>query len=357
MEAQFTIEPKTNQDFQLKPVRDTSASENNSSILPIPGTLQSERNTISNPTRFPDKPFIEANTQGIGLLNLTNDCVIPVFSKDNERTIAHQEFIEIAQECISKAFPKQTISLPEIRVSHQIKGRTPEAIHKNAKDLSDSERTQYFERMAFIIRVPCIQEFINGNELALTIGGVRSYNQENLYNKKSMERFKFFIGFQNKVCCNLCIWSDGLVDDMRVASYQELESKISSVIYSYKAEEHLEQMKMLTEHSLTEKQFAQMVGRARMYQHLPKAEKSLIPGLSFTDGHLNTIVKDYYEDADFSRTESGDVNLWNVYNLFTQANKSSYIDTFLDRNVNAFDFTKGIQKALIGNGNCHWFLS
>jgi hypothetical protein len=357
MEALHTIESKIHQDFRLQPVKDESALKTNSSILPIPGTLQSEGNPDSILTKFPDKPFIEANTQEINLHSLKNDCVIPVFSKDNERTIAHQEFIEIAQECISKAFPKQTISLPEIRVSHQIKGRTPEAIHKNAKDLLDSERTQYFERMAFIIRVPGIHESINGNELALTIGGVRSYNQENLYNKKSMERFKFFIGFQNKVCCNLCIWSDGLVDDMRVASYQELQSKISSVIYSYEAEKHLDQMRVLTEHSLTEKQFAQMVGRARMYQHLPKAEKSLVPYLSFTDGHLNTIVKDYYEDGDFSRTDTGDVNLWNVYNLFTQANKSSYIDTFLDRNVNAFDFTKGIQKALIGSGDYHWFLS
>lgn len=26
---------------------------------------------------------------------------------------------------------------------------------------------------------------------------------------------------------------------------------------------------------------------------------------------------------------NGEINLWNVYNLFTQANKSSYIDTFL----------------------------
>ena len=68
-------------------------------------------------------------------------------------------------------------------------------------------------------------------------------------------------------------------------------------------------------------------------------------------------VKDYFEDDSFCRKEQGDINLWNVYNLFTQANKSSYIDTFLDRNVNAFDFTNGIKKALIGNGDYNLFLS
>ncbi|MFC4178367.1 DUF3871 family protein [Flavobacterium gossypii] len=66
-------------------------------------------------TIFPSKPFIEANTQEINLYNLKNDCVIPVFSKDNERTIAHQEFIEIAQNCASKAFPHHSFDTPEIR--------------------------------------------------------------------------------------------------------------------------------------------------------------------------------------------------------------------------------------------------
>ena len=79
--------------------------------------------------------------------------------------------------------------------------------------------------------------------------------------------------------------------------------------------------------------------------------------LNFNDSHINTMAKDYYEDQNFSRMEDGRINLWNVFNLFTQANKSSYIDTFLDRNLNAFEFTKGVQKTLNGNSSYHWFLS
>lgn len=41
------------------------------------------------------KPFIIANTTEIELEHLRNDCIIPVFSKDNEKTIAHQEFIDV----------------------------------------------------------------------------------------------------------------------------------------------------------------------------------------------------------------------------------------------------------------------
>jgi hypothetical protein len=343
MEAHILeIEPE----LQLKPVYQQS----------IPNYIEIESSINPKPLFVP-KPFIEANTSEINLTQLKNDCVIPVFSKDNERTIAHQEFIEIVQGCASRVFPHHLFDEPEVRVSHQIKGRTPDAINKQAKDLLDHERTQYFERMAFIIRIPSIVDTINGNEIALTIGGVRSYNLENLYNKKSFEKFKFFIGFQVKVCCNLAVSSDGFVEEMRVSSYQELQSKILDVLQNFNAEKQLRQMRQLSEHSLTEHQFAQLLGRTRLYQHLPKKDKLGIPALSFNDGQINTIARDYYEDASFSRNEQGDINLWDVYNLFTQANKSSYIDTFLDRNVNAFDFSNSLLKTLNGSSNYHWFLS
>lgn len=35
--------------------------------------------------------------------------------------------------------------------------------------------------MSFVIRIPSIGKNINGNKLALAIGGIRSYNLENLY--------------------------------------------------------------------------------------------------------------------------------------------------------------------------------
>ncbi len=302
-------------------------------------------------------PFIVANTIEAPLHHLKQDCIIPVFSKDNEKTIAHQEFIESVLSAISKVFPHHSISTPEIRVSHQIKGRTPDAIHLNAKDLLDHQKTIYYERMAFVINIPSIVDSINGNELTLSVGGVRSYNLENLYNKKTLEKFKFFIGFQNKVCLNMCINTDGFKEDLRVSSASELQHKVIEVMQNYNAELHLMEMKEFTQDYLSEHQFAQLIGKSRLYQHLPKSEKQKIPMLNFNDSHINTMAKDYYEDKNFCRLDDGRINLWDVYNLFTQANKSSYIDTFLDRNLNAFEFTKGIQKTLNGNLDYHWFLS
>lgn len=345
--------------FELKPVVDLSISKD----LSLSPYMENQEHTkaIQVPGGIKDtyqhKPFIEANTDDVNFHHLKNDCIIPVFSKDNEKTIAHQEFIEIVQNSAIQAFPYQSLDIPEIRVSHQIKGRTPEAIYKNAKDLLDHEKTIYYERMAFIIKLPGISDTINGNKLSLTIGGVRAYNQENLYNRKSFEKFKFFIGFQNLVCCNMCVSSDGFVSEMRVTSYQELQAKILEVIQNYQAENHLKMMRDFTNYSLTEHQFAQLIGKARLYNHLPKKLKAEIPELAFNDGHFNTIAKDYYLDDSFCKDEAGNIKLWSMYNLFTQANKSSYIDTFFERNLNAFEFNKGIQQTLNGNSDYHWFLS
>ncbi len=302
-------------------------------------------------------PFIEANTEEVSLFHLKDKCVIPVFTKDNEITLSHQEFIETALSAIGKVFPNENLDNPEIRVSHQIKGRTPDALHIAAKDLQEYQKTSYFERMAFIIRVPGITETINGNTLSLTIGGVRSYNLENLYNKKTYEKFKFFIGFQNMVCCNLCVSTDGFQSEIRALSYLDLEDKMLQVINGYNAKEHLSSMKNLLDHSLSESQFAQIIGKARLYNYLPKKEKVLLPELLLNDGHINTVAKDYYQDESFCRNVNGDISMWEFYNLLTGSNKTSYVDTFLERGVNAFSFSEGVSKALGGSSDYSWFLS
>lgn len=303
-------------------------------------------------------PFIEANTEEVSLFHLKEKCVIPVFTKDNEITLSHQEFIETALSAIGKIFPNENLDTPEIRVSHQIKGRTPDALHIAAKDLQEHQRTSYFERMAFIIRIPGITETINGNKLSLTIGGVRSYNLENLYNKKTYEKFKFFIGFQNMVCCNLCVSTDGFQSEIRAMSYLDLEDKILQVIQGYNANHHLNIMKNLVDYSLSERDFAQIIGKARLYNYLPKKEKSLIPELLLNDGHINTVAKDYYQDESFCRNTDGDISMWEFYNLLTGSNKTSYVDTFLERGVNTFSFSEGVSKALSGRDSSYsWFLS
>jgi hypothetical protein len=302
------------------------------------------------------KQFIEANTREATLQHLKSDCVIPVFSKDNEVTISHVNFIETVYDAAIKVFPRERINTPEIKVSHVIKGRTPEAVHKSVHDLLDKDKTLYYERMAFVMEVPTIHEDINGNPLNLSIGGVRAYNHENLYSKKTFEKFKVFIGFKNLVCCNLCISTDGYREEIRVMSHLELLQQVTTLLQFYNVSRHLQMMNSFRQHNLTEHQFAQMIGKTKLYQCLPPRERKLLPNLELTDSHINIIARNYYRDEAFSRDSNRAINLWNVYNLFTSSNKSSYIDTFLNRSVNATDFIGGISEALNGQNGYKWFI-
>jgi hypothetical protein len=299
--------------------------------------------------------FIEANTIKVSLEHLKNDCNIPVFAKDNETTISHFEFINTVREVLKETLEYQGDLIPDIRVSHVIKGRIPSAIGKPAKELLEEEKTIYYERMAFLFEIPEISEVVNGNKISLCIGGVRAYNQENLFSKKSIEKFKIFIGFQNKVCTNLCISTDGLIENLRVSSSLELAERTNLLFESYNRREHLDVMKKMNDYYLTENQFAHLIGKMKLYPHLDKEVKKELFPLKINDTQINSIVKDYNLDPNFSKSKDDKISLWNVYNLFTEANKSTYIDSNLERNVNAYEFINYIGN-LLKNNQSDYFL-
>ncbi|MBR5135780.1 MAG: DUF3871 family protein, partial [Rikenellaceae bacterium] len=227
----------------------------------------------------PQRHFIEANTRPVTIDHLSDDCVVPVFSKDNELTIAHQSFIEAVLGAAHRVFPHEAIDTPEIVASHVIKGRIPEAIHKPTSQLLESDKTIYYERMAFCVEIPTIYEDVAGNRLNLSIGGVRAYNHENLYARKGTERFKIFIGFKNLVCCNMCVSSDGLMDDLRVMSVQQIYDAAVQLFCRYEMTKHLSAMARLCDYTLSEHQFAQLIGKTRLYQFLPSNERRALPAM------------------------------------------------------------------------------
>lgn len=303
------------------------------------------------------KPFIEANTVEVLMSEVKNDHIIPVFVKDNEPLISHSEFIDITFDMARDVFNGEQILYPSIRTSHPIKGRIPEAKDKPANQLMDWEKTIYYERMAFIIEVPTIQDTIDGNQLSLTIGGVKAYNQDNLYSRAASEQhFKVFIGFKNRVCTNLCVWSDGFMEDLRVKNPDQLRAGIRNLLEGYNQNFHLFHLKKLAEYSITEQQFAHLVGRCRMYPHLPGHLKAEISPILFGDQQMGAVVKDFYRDGSFCRDDQGNINLWKLYNLFTGVNKSSYIDSFLERGINAFELVEQIRGGLDQKAEC-WYLN
>lgn len=312
--------------------------------------------TIEAESPFPEPSFIEANTLCSSLEELSTKHIIPVFVKENIPTISQADFITHTLGLVEEVSGKKATNL-QVRVSHPIKGRIFEARHKKAEHLEEWEKTLYYERMAFTAQIPEYREVVDGKELLLTFGGIKAYNLDNLYsNSHSVQRFKFFMGYTVKACTNLCVWTDGFAGDIKVRTIQELQKSILDVLNAYDMVRHPQNLQRWCNFELSEHEVAQILGRARIYQHLPYENRKNLPELMLSDSQVNAIARGYLGDEHFKRNDDGSISLWNFYNLMTESVKSSYIDTFLDRNVNCSTFMNGISQSL-DKGIPHWFLN
>ena len=319
------------------------------------GEYAEEATIIMDEPVKPANHFIEANTQEVTLHHLKHDCITPVFSKDNELTINHAAFVETIQDAAQSFFSGEKVEQADIRVSHIIKGRIPAAIHKPANQLLESDKTIYYERCAFAIDIPTIFETVGGNKLNLSIVGVRAYNRENLYSRKTLERFSVAIGFVNQVCCNMCVFTDGYRSQIEVSSTKDLYRALLELFNQYNPAKHLHLMQSLGNTVMTEHQFVTLLGRMRLYQCLPQGYQKRLPRMLLTDTQINSVARTYISDENFGSFGS-ELDMWRFYNLLTGANKSSYIDSFLDRSLNATEMAVGISSALHGDERYKWFI-
>lgn len=74
-------------------------SQQNEMIIP-----ENQVITIANNNNAANQ-FIEANTKSVTLEHLKKDSIIPVFSKDNETTISHPQFIDASLQAVLNVFP------------------------------------------------------------------------------------------------------------------------------------------------------------------------------------------------------------------------------------------------------------
>lgn len=76
------------------------------------GEYAEEATVIMDEPVKPASHFIEANTQEVTLNHLKNDCITPVFSKDNELTINHAQFVETIQDAAQSFFSGEKVDKP-----------------------------------------------------------------------------------------------------------------------------------------------------------------------------------------------------------------------------------------------------
>ena len=264
-------------------------------------------------TEQPHPNFIESNTQAITLGEIADKCIVPTFS-DNSLTISHQDFCMATYKAAEDIFGQLTPI--ECRVSHPINGRIPTALHKKATELTDDEKTIYYQRLAWIAKVSSCTRNIDGQEIHLTIGGVRAYSEDKLYNRPSALKFKIFVGWQVRVCSNLMLQTD---------------------------------LAQLQDTRLTEDQFCHIIGRMRLLQALPVAQQREIPQFLLGDQVINESTRQYVVNSSFGRKKPGNdgtISTFDLMQLLNEAVKSSYIDKWLERNANCTEFATGIRKAL-----------
>ena len=299
--------------------------------------------------------FLDANTNAISMEELKNLCVVPTWA-NQELTISHQDFIDCVHDAAKTFYNGETVNTPAIRVSHIVRGRTPNALGKRASELLECEKTQFYQRMAFAFTIPTIYETINGQKLELCIGGVRNYNDLNLYRaSKGVEKFSVFVGWRVVVCSNQVLTGQGVKLSLEVMDLRQLYQQVMELFHQFNPAKDIHLMQQLSNSYLTETQFAQIIGRMRLYQALPPKLSHRIPNLLITDSQINNVCRGYYNNPDFGGEEEA-ISMWNFHNLLTESNKSSYIDSYLQRAVNATEVSVGLTNALHGDSTYQWFL-
>ena len=310
---------------------------------------------VDEPTRAAVN-FLEANTEAITIEELATKCVVPTWA-NMESTIAHQDFINCVHEAAKDFYHSEVVNAPDIRVSHIVRGRVPSSLGKKASELLECEKTQFYQRLAFAFTIPTIYETVRGEKLELCVGGVRNYSDLNLYRaSKGLEKFSVFVGWRVVICSNQVLTGEGVKFNMEVTNIGELYRNVLELFHSFNPAKDIHLLHALSNTYLSETQFAQVVGRMRMFQALPSAQQKRMPQLLITDSQINSVCRDFYRSEHFGMKDNA-ISLFDFHNLLTESNKSSYVDTYLHRAVNATEVSVGLNNVMQGIDNKYaWFL-
>ena len=327
---------------------------NNGGLLPVmvdsQKVVQAEK---------PQNPFILGNSVEVDIDRLQEDYLVPVFSRDNVESISHTDFISTVFDAAQEFFQGQQFNNPIIRCSHELKVRTKFGAGKLVENLSPEDSGSYMQRMMFVIEIPSISYTVNGNTLNLQIVGVRNYADVNLLGNSSQKQtFSVGLGFNNTICTNGLLRSDGCNLAIKVTNTADLLKYCLEVFRGYDWEGHVKEMATLDQIQITVPVLAQFLGRCRMYNALPGREKLALnlPEFILPEAQINSFVRDYYSDENFGGFGS-EISAWNFYQLLTNY-KNNYIDLAMPRTINAYDTALGISKAIKKEDPAwSWFIS
>ena len=129
----------------------------------------------------------------------------------------------------------------------------------------------------------------------------------------------------------MCIFTNGYKDDLRVSNTTELYRAALELFNNYNPANILSDAAIrqhFHEWTPVRTDYRQDATLPMLANRLSKA----LPRMLLTDTQINSVAKAYIHDDNFGSFGS-ELNMWKFYNLLTGANKSSYIDSFLDRSL------------------------
>ena len=302
-------------------------------------------------------PFILANTKEMTMEEL-GDMLTPVFSRDNVETISHCEGISTINDAVTTFFEGQEIKAPVIRCSHELKLRNKWGAGKLVENLAPTDSDSYMQRMIAMIEIPSISANINGSPCNLQVCIARNYADCNLLgNSSQFQPWMIGCGFLNTLCTNGLFKTDICNLNVKVTNTADLFRYTMELLQRYDYNQHIEEMRRLSEVTINISNLAQFLGRARMVSQMPTSMKRElgIPEFLLPEAQINQMVRDYYTDDNFGGFGK-EISAWQFYMLLTNY-KNNYIDVSLSRACNAFTVSKGIAAAVTKESDeWKWFI-
>ena len=134
-----------------------------------------------------------------------------------------------------------------------------------------------------------------------------------------------------------------------------IDFTMRSLFHAYNPSKDLHLLRTLGQMSISTSEFCQIIGRMRLYQALTPNQQKRLPRLLLGDSQINAACRAFVSDVNFKSTGDS-ITGWQLLNPLNGSVKSSYIDNFLERNLNCTEFVQGIQRAKLGDSEYAWFL-
>jgi hypothetical protein len=267
-----------------------------------------------------------ANAKEVSVQELFN-CLVPKNERTNQHIVSQAELATITKDTLSNEY---NIGDATIVGSH----------FHSMGNATKEDVGGWYDRLVCIYDLDVVQE-ISDSQLRLTAGFAIDYKSQSKLanNKKNEQVVTMFMGFQNNVCMNMCISSEGISHQLIFSSPSEFAALMKNNVQSYtiQMKRQIELLRSMEGKSMPVNKFEEMLGRELIKSRMGNAQANKLTPLNSTqwmDVASLTITDRRYR----INPEDKSVSAWQAYNLMTEAAKNSQLDSVVSTLSNCTKF-------------------